>query len=73
MAYRYCPWNPSLDSQNPIINASRNPLRLMKQKLKGMYDCVKPRETIKPDGTINCKGVPMKNKGLVQPRNTKNI
>lgn len=53
MAYRYCPWNPSLNSQNHIINASKNALRLMKQKLKGMCDCLKPWETIKPDGTIN--------------------
>lgn len=68
MAYRYCPRNPTLNSQNPVINASKNALRLMKQKLKEMYDCLKPQETIKPDGTINWKGVP-----LVQPRNTNSI
>lgn len=73
MAYRYCPQNPSLNSQNPIISASKNAVRLMKQKLKGMYDCLKSQETIKPDGTIDWKGVAMKNKGLVQPRNTNSI
>lgn len=69
MAYRSCPQKPRLNSQNPVINASQNALRLMKQTLEGRYDCLIPQETIKPDGTINRKGVSVKDKGLVQPRN----
>lgn len=68
MAYRSCPQKPRLNSQNPVINASKNALRLMKQTLEARYDCLIPRETNKPGGTIR-KGVSMKNKGLVQPRN----
>lgn len=51
--YRYCPQNPRLNFQNPVISELKNALRLMKQKLKGMCDYLKSQETIKPGGTIN--------------------